>query len=389
VAAQLNRHSPLKARAIPSAPATLAQRIGQWTLHPTPVPSTRTEPHHRGSKVSHGPGLRSIAAAQKAWDVARPGLYAEYYGKPKPTSETKRQSKTVAEFITNEFEPRMEWEDNSRINWEYYREGFLIPTFGKLSLADMNDEQRLKTWITKTGERYSYWTTKKALDYVRAVLKLASALGLIVGNSGELVKIPKSVKKPKAQPALTMEQFGKIYNAITNPRDRLLLKILFLDWDGKHRLKIERSLDAQTHKVKGWSGKVIGPNSAEVAIPPGLAEELNGWKRYGNTDASKDSYIFPTRNGTPILARNWSEDVLKPAGKSAGIPGVSFHWFRRCHATIQHFGNASDKAIQGQLRHSKAETKREVYMQQVSAETLAAVAKLETSMLAATARAMF
>jgi integrase/recombinase XerD len=208
------------------------------------------------------------------------------------------------------------------------------------------------------------------------------------------------VKKPKSQPAITMEDFRKLYKAITNPRDRLILKVLFLggvrrgelfvikwkDWDGQHTLKIERSFDAQTHRVKEWSGKVTGPKSAEVAVPPGLAEDLNGWRRYGNTDSSKpDSYIFPTRNGTPILARNWSEDVLKPAGKEAGIPGVSYHWFRRGHATIQHFSQASDKAIQGQLRHSKAETTREVYMQQVSSETLAAVSRLEAAMLAATA----
>ena len=106
--------------------------------------------------------------------------------------------------------------------------------------------------------------TKKALDYARAVLKLANALGLIIGNVGELAKVPRAVKKPKAQPALTLEQFVKLYNVITNPRDRLILKVLFLggvrrgelfviqwkDWDGKHTLKIERSFDSQTHRVK-------------------------------------------------------------------------------------------------------------------------------------------
>jgi hypothetical protein len=57
-------------------------------------------PHELGLKASHGPGLRSLAAAQKLWDAARPAVYAAYYGLPKPGAEAKRQSKTVADFIT-------------------------------------------------------------------------------------------------------------------------------------------------------------------------------------------------------------------------------------------------------------------------------------------------
>lgn len=43
----------------------------------------------------------------------------------------------------------------------------------------------------------------------------------------------------------------------------------------------------------------------------------------------------------------------------------------------QHFGGVADKAIQGQLRHSKAEITRDVYMQQVDPGTWSAVVDLE------------
>jgi hypothetical protein len=72
-----------------------------------------------------------------------------------------------------------------------------------------------------------------------------------------------------------------------------------------------------------------------------------------------------------------AEDVLKPAGEKIGLPDVSYHWFRRGHATVQHIQGVVDKPIQGQLRHSKAETTRNVYMQQVDPATWKAVVDLE------------
>ena len=69
--------------------------------------------------------------------------------------------------------------------------------------------------------------------------------------------------------------------------------------------------------------------------------------------------------------------MLTPAGVKAGVQNVTYHSFRRGHATVQHFDHKDDKAIQGQLRHSKAEITRDVYMQQVDPETWSAVVDLE------------
>ncbi len=65
----------------------------------------------------------------------------------------------------------------------------------------------------------------------------------------------------------------------------------------------------------------------------------------------------------------------------AGLPDISYHMFRRGHATVQHHGKtAPDKAIQGQMRHSKMSTTQDVYMQQVDPETYQAVVHLEQSL---------
>ena len=54
---------------------------------------------------------------------------------------------------------------------------------------------------------------------------------------------------------------------------------------------------------------------------PGLAKDIIGWREFGDTDGGDpESFIFPTRNGTAIIATNWAEDVLKPAGKTVRRP---------------------------------------------------------------------
>jgi integrase len=139
---------------------------------------------------------------------------------------------------------------------------------------------------------------------------------------------------------------------------------------------IQRSFDSRTHKVKEWNPALKA--HGKVAVPPNLVCELEGWKKFGDTEDRPDGYIFPTRNGTCLIPTNWAEDVLKPAGEKVGIPDVSYHWFRRGHATVQHHdGHEGDKSIQGQLRHASPELTRKIYMQQIDEETWQSVVNLE------------
>jgi integrase len=376
---------------------------------------TKGGQHELGAKVAHGPGLKSLKQAKDAWDKVRWEVFRKHHP-PSLLSPAKAHSRLpkgdpemkVKDFITTVYEPRRKdaWEENSRINWEYYRDRFLIPFFGDHSITDMNDEDLIRQFMAEIADReFSHWTANKAFTYAKSLLETARNLGVITGNAAAAIpkahRIPKGVKRAAAQPAISIEQFAALLNTIKKPRDKIILKILFLcavrrgelfvlKWkdfqqqDGRWLLRIERSFCARTHRVKEWAGKVVGTprTPAMVAVPPVLAEEVEGWRKYGDTDGrDAESFIFPTRNGTAIIGTNWAEDVLKPAGTKVGIPDVSYHWFRRGHATVQHHQNVADKPIQGQLRHADAELTRNVYMQQIAPETHRAVADLESVVL--------
>lgn len=130
-------------------------------------------PHELGSKVTHGPGLKSLKEAQRAWDQ----IYRDVFKERHPdaycaasVAGVKASSKmTVADFIKQVWEPERAWEDNSRLNWEYYRDSFLLPFFGEITIGEMNDKERVKAFMKGIAEReFSDWTAKRRFRMRRA-----------------------------------------------------------------------------------------------------------------------------------------------------------------------------------------------------------------------------
>jgi integrase len=382
--------------------------IARWNAFVLDAQGNRSRvtcgPYELGPKVSHGPGLKTINDAKRAWDKVYWAVFQEHH--PTAVSPAKTDGVPVSaqmmvkDFITLVFEPARSWEDNSRINWEYHRDSFLLPFFGERTLKDANNTDLVKKFMTGfAAKQYSDWTAKKSYTYIKALLDMSRDLGVTAGNAARLIpknlRIPKGVKKTESQPFISIDEYLRLLAAIARSRDKVILKILFLcavrrsetfvfKWgdfiqeNGMYVLKVHRSFDSRTHHVKEWNPSLKA--HGKVAVPPELAADLEGWRKFGDTNGDDpDSYIFPTKNDTPIIPTNWAEDILKPAGEKIGLPNVSYHQFRRGHATVSHFGGAATKAIQAQMRHSKEGTTTNVYMQQVDPETWNAVVELERS----------
>ena len=374
--------------------------------------------HQLGPKVAqHVPGLKSIKQAKDLWDGVRPTIFVKQqpvvgfvsnhdeatvpFGKTgifKGSAQMK-----VRDFITLVYEPRREkgLQPNSLANWEYYRNTFINPYFGDYTITEMNDEELIRSFMEHVADGgYMLPTATKVYTYVKAILSTANVLGLIMGNASRLapvaMRIPKRIKQATSQPALTLDEFVALHEVLPTQRDKNIAGLLFYcglrrsEWSavknkdivlvsGTYRLMLDRAFDSRSHRVIEWNG-VQGVNEGNakqvLVIPTHLAGDLLAM------NCKPDEYLFATRNGKPLIPTNWSEDVLKPAGQKISLPGISFHWFRRGHATDQHHDGVADKAIQKQMRHSKAETTRNVYMQQSDPQTVSAVSNLERRVLA-------
>jgi integrase len=75
----------------------------------------------------------------------------------------------------------------------------------------------------------------------------------------------------------------------------------------------------------------------------------------------EDDLVFQTRNGTPLNDTNLLHRHLKPVGSTQGMPWLSWHTFRRTHATLLQVAGASLRDTQAQLGHSKMSTTLEIY----------------------------
>ena len=103
-------------------------------------------------------------------------------------------------------------------------------------------------------------------------------------------------------------------------------------------------------------------------LPDDLAAELEAYKLDQQTTSSElvlpDAPMFPNSDGGFIDTSNYRERVLKPLGNSVGIEKLNFQVIRRTIATrAQSLGSVKD--IQSHLRHSRADTTANEYMQEL------------------------
>jgi integrase len=115
-------------------------------------------------------------------------------------------------------------------------------------------------------------------------------------------------------------------------------------------------------------GKTDG-SLTDVHLPPELAEELLLWKEECAKASprgvlSPDDFIFPNTRGGFMDTGNYRNRVLTPLAEKLGFPKMNFQIIRRTMATrAQSMGSVKD--IQAHLRHAKADTTANEYMQEL------------------------
>jgi integrase len=109
-------------------------------------------------------------------------------------------------------------------------------------------------------------------------------------------------------------------------------------------------------------GKTPG-SMTKVHLPDGLAAELRQWK-LECPDSSPDAPMFPNADGGFLDPSNFRYRVLKPLREALELPKLNFQVLRRTIATrAQKLGSVKD--VQSHLRHSRADTTANEYMQEL------------------------
>ena len=117
-----------------------------------------------------------------------------------------------------------------------------------------------------------------------------------------------------------------------------------------------------------------------VSLPASLRAGLAEWRRRQRPLAEQE-FIFPNAEGGVYRLDNYRADVLRPAldriARENGINGIDFRACRRTCAThLSKHGGV--KEVQAHLRHSRATTTLDVYVQQIPESVREAVESLDS-----------
>ena len=251
----------------------------------------------------------------------------------------------------------------------------LIAKFGSSPIESM-EKFELQAHLNDLAKVYCQDRVKQARSYLKSIFDEAIEQEFLVKDPTRKLRIPKNLR-PKDKSILTWKQLRAVLTEATR-RDRLIIlldmtealrpsELFAIRWrtyDDANTLDLTETIYRGEIRPFGKTPKSLG----KMHLPDSLAVELRAYKLGQQAISPElvlpDAPMFPNADGGFIDTSNYRERVLKPLGESVGIEKLNFQVIRRTIATRAQ-GIGSVKDIQSHLRHSRADTTANEYMQEL------------------------
>jgi integrase/recombinase XerD len=215
----------------------------------------------------------------------------------------------------------------------------------EVTLADLQAWQSSMTGVAPA-------TQARRLAAVKSLLTFGHRVGHLAADVGQLLQ----TKKPPAGASdriLTEAEINRLVGAETDPRDRALLRLLYIAG-----LRASEAAGLRwkhlTRQKKGGEATVLGKGNKVRTV--GLTAAL--WAEIAALTPSPkpDSPVIPARAGGPIN-RQVVHRIVKRAARRAGLDRkVSPHWLRHSHASHALDRGAPPHVVQNSLGHASLAT---------------------------------
>jgi len=282
-------------------------------------------------------------------------------------------SVTFGWFVRNRFFPLKEanWKPETAKVKKLIIQKDLVETFDGIPLENF-DRFALQLHLNQLAKTRSKDRVLQIKSYVRDIFAEAVEQDFLTKDPARKVTVPSQLRDTD-RTTLTWEQLRDALLQLAL-RDRVLLELdmtnalrpseLFaLRWKCFNYAdsKMQVFETAYNGAIRPWgkTRKSLG----RVHLPKELAEDLWLWKQEC-PDSSPDAFIFPDAKGGFMDTGNYRKRVLHKLARDLGLPKLTFQVIRRTIATLaQKKGTVKD--VQGLLRHSRAATTTDVYMQEI------------------------
>ena len=321
-------------------------------------------------------GLKTQMTKLAARDALRAEI-AKQTGKVAEGRILKDGTVTFEWFVRNRYFPLREgdWRTETAKEKKAQIEIDLIAKFGTEPMETI-DKFALQKHLNDLAKVYCQDRVKQDRSYLKSIFDEAIEQEFLVRDPSRKLKIPKNLR-PKDKRIVTWNQLKAVLTKATR-RDRLIIlldmtealrpsELFAIRWrtyDNANTLDLTETIYRGEIRPFGKTPKSLG----KMHLPDDLAAELKAYKleqqRISPKLALPDAPMFPNADGGFIDTSNYRERVLKPLGDSVGIERLNFQVIRRTIATrAQSLGSVKD--IQSHLRHSRADTTANEYMQEL------------------------
>jgi len=284
-------------------------------------------------------------------------------------------------FVRNRFFPLKEakWKPETAKVKKLIIQKDLIDAFDGIPLENF-DRFTLQVHLNKLGRTRSKDRVLQIKAYMKDIFAEAVEQDFLTKDPARKITPPTQLRDTD-KTTLTWEQLRDALAQLAL-RDRILLELdmtnalrpseLFaLRWKcfnyQESKMKVVETVYKGAIRPWGKNKRSLG----WVHLPKELAQDLWLWKQEC-PDASPDAFIFPDAKGGFMDTGNYRKRVLHKLARELELPKLTFQVIRRTIATLaQKKGTVKD--VQGLLRHSRAATTTDVYMQEIPESVRATV----------------
>ena len=293
--------------------------------------------------------------------------------------------RTLKEFVQMDWEPVVlpTLKYATQTHYKYMLRAHLIPAFGERRLPDISREAIQTFLAAKLRDGFAWETVHHIRCALSKVLGTAEEWDYISDNPVRKTRLPRRDCNPE-RPVVTPQQVKRLVTALPEPAKSIALllvltglrigELLALRWKSveSRRRGAARNGDCLRRTLRQAENKAECPCNSI-----GSGSSLQHFPLCAKMCSGPEQLVFATHSGRPLCRRNLLQRQLRPTCKELGLPTITWHALRHCHATLLDAVGAPLGTVQALLGHASPEVTRQIYLHAIPEEQRRAVEKVE------------
>lgn len=299
-------------------------------------------------------------------------------------SQRPRPVCTLKEFVQKEWEPVVlpTLKYATQQHYKYILKAHLSPAFGDSRLSDISREAIQNFLLAKLREEYSWESVHHFRCALSKVLGTAEDWNYIPDNPVRKTRLPRREYNSEP-PVVTPQHVTRLATALPEPAKSIALllvltglrigELLALRWKN---VNLDGQVLCVTQTV--YDGHFDRPKTKRsVRALPLCRQAVSTLTALRRNCCEPEHLVFATQSGKPLCRRNLLQRYLRPTCEKLGLPRITWHGLRHCHATLLDAVGAPLGTVQALLGHASPEITRQIYLHAIPAEQRRAVEEVE------------